>query len=414
MLISLKYSILISIVAISFLFSPAPNPENVYKTEYVVINNHMGFQVNIDADEFVEVAANPKKLLDENEIRQSRPLYIILGSVISYPVSKIMDFIGFKNIDYSSKLRGKGQNKKIKNVNKIPVYIGYVILNGIFLLISLILFNSLLTHAGVRQSTTFLFSLVLLYNLPVKEHFWTAHTQMLNILMPVYAIYLLLKIANYKSIISTRAIISISLSNGFLLLLYGNFLVLLPVIMLGILLNTKFNNKLSLANLPMVFLAFIAPSLLWILYLNMFTSGYYQHEMQVNRTFIWIFDYIKLGVGPLVNQMMFNAWAFFKTLDVVLIFLAIIFIFRFYKSSVFKGEYLTLKLSSFIVFLIIFIFLISMGFYVDRLSFTLVVPLVLIVALGVEENNNPKIKLLFIFLILLWSIYQVTSYGPYV
>jgi hypothetical protein len=136
--------------------------------------------------------------------------------------------------------------------------------------------------------------------------------------------------------------------------------------------------------------------------------------MQVNRTFIWIFDYIKLGVGPLVNQMMFNAWAFFKTLDVVLIFLAIIFIFRFYKSSVFKGEYLTLKLSSFIVFLIIFIFLISMGFYVDRLSFTLVVPLVLIVALGVEENNNPKIKLLFIFLILLWSIYQVTSYGPYV
>ena len=85
-----EYAILILITAISFLFSPKPEnnngPDKYCPTNYVRLNNSMGFSMNCDAIEYTGLSVKPGLLFQQNNRRQSRPLYILSGSAAGYSI----------------------------------------------------------------------------------------------------------------------------------------------------------------------------------------------------------------------------------------------------------------------------------------------------------------------------------------
>ena len=96
------YILLISISGFSILFSPQPDPNISYKQEYVKINKYMGFQINIDANVFVSSAADLQLIFAENQARQNRPLYILMGSILYYPFNTLLNLINYNEVTFES------------------------------------------------------------------------------------------------------------------------------------------------------------------------------------------------------------------------------------------------------------------------------------------------------------------------
>ena len=69
---------------LSFWLSPAPQgqPDVEYWGHYARVAPGLGFVVNHDSYGYLEVAQDPSRLLRPQEVRQSRPLYALLGAAV--------------------------------------------------------------------------------------------------------------------------------------------------------------------------------------------------------------------------------------------------------------------------------------------------------------------------------------------
>jgi hypothetical protein len=86
----LRYALIIGFVTISFLFSPKPHSAQEYCGKFYDIGAHMGFVINCDSYEYARVSVTPSALFEEKSVRQSRPLFIILGSAVGYTLYPVL------------------------------------------------------------------------------------------------------------------------------------------------------------------------------------------------------------------------------------------------------------------------------------------------------------------------------------
>jgi len=403
------YGLSILVATVSFLFSPEPLSMEGFHGNYIHINKKMGFTVNGDSYAFCQVAEEPSRLLIKNEKRQSRPLYALLGSAFSIPVKGMIALTGFQP--------GSGNETEIKEGGRavIPVFAGYIIINALALLFSLLLFDFLLRRTGINQAVIFLLIPFMLFNEPVKTFFWTAHQQIFNILSPLCCIWLLDKISNSRNRISFIKFSLLSFLSGILLLLYGNFLLLLPVIIAGIWLKARFSSqRISVVAVLNVVFFFLLPTLLWIMFLNVFASGYYSHELTSYRQLVWITDELQKGILPFLNRWIINTRIFMSSLHIPVLFIIIAFALNLKKKIRLPVSRLSLKMAAFIIFILFFLFHWALGFYASRLSFALVPPLLVIIALSMDHRFiiSPYRYISF-SVVLIWIVYQVASYGPF-
>jgi hypothetical protein len=369
----------------------------------------MGFTVNGDSYAFSSVAEEPSKLLIKNEKRQSRPLYALLGSAFSIPIKAVISLTGFHPV------HGVETDIRAGGLAVIPVFAGFIIINALALLLSLLLFDSLLRRCGISQPLIYLLVPFMLFNEPVKTFFWTAHQQIFNILSPLIGIWLLDRIANSSRRISPVKLSLLSFSCGILLLLYGSFLLLLPVIIAGIWLNARFlSQRISIPAVLNVVFFFLLPTLLWIQYLNVFASGYYSHELAKYRQLVWITDELQKGFLPFFSRWYINTQFFLSSIYIPLMFLILAFVLNVKKKIRMPEGRLSLKMASFIIFMLFFLFHWMLGFYASRLSFALVPPLLIIIALSMDHRFivSPN-RYISISVVMTWIIYWVASYGPF-
>src|SRR5688500_16110334 len=134
---------------LSFLLAPPPGiykgPNADCSIRYVQLNKYLGFQSNCDALAFIGLAIDPSYLLEDQNIRQSRPLFILLGTITGYPVyflSKPFHPV-FKSSLYP-KVSGALPGLRSERVPLyISVYLGYIFINIIILVLTLLLFDNI-------------------------------------------------------------------------------------------------------------------------------------------------------------------------------------------------------------------------------------------------------------------------------
>ena len=427
---NLKYLAIILIANLSFLFSPPPNEEALNKGyhSYIPLNNYMGVTINGDSYIFIDCAIHPSALMQQNSFRQARAFYVMAGAALGNSVYYLttllhptMDrYLEEKNI-FQTEYTVSHPEERTKY---FFFYTGYVILNIIILFFSLLLFERIIIAlSGNWKNGSLLFAMLLLMlasNQETKFFFWTPHQQLLNILTPLLCLHTGILILTRR--INFRKLMLLSLAMGLLLLTYGNMLLLLPVFVCGYLyIEKKQQNRLRIACLLraiIITIVFFLPMILWIIWLRSAGITFYNPELEEYREFVWITDALKNSNSSVFRVILSHSYHYILTFGCLIIPLLFLLIaYLIYKRNADPSRSIRNHLDDLMpytgrlllfVFVETFLFFWLVGYYADRLTFSLVPVLFCYTTLilNIQKLDKKTITGL-ILLIILYHLYNV-------
>lgn len=417
------YAALTAFLCFLFLFSSKPSEE--YCGKFIDVGSFGTFPLNCDSYDYVETAKEPLKLFDAKSIRQTRPLYVVLASALGYAFSPIFKLLPLESAAAQDALLSS------------PFYWGFMLLNFSILVLSLLLFDRIADISTGRkfpQSAKYILGVFLVSNVVVKTSFWSAHQQMLTILSPLLCVYLCLKIVLAEEL-KARDVYLSALAGGVLLLTYGNFLVLCPAIVAAVLIwlyrSGNFTIKRAARLSVPAGLIFIAPMALWSAVLIALNGSVYSHEAAAYRQFVWVFDKLSVSFRDFYDQLISFSTIYWSSLyRTVFAFLVALILIKTYNYFIKPKDELapdeeTARNNSMVAIVAIILMLYAlffwlMGYYSERLTFTLV-PVVL--CLIVPELNSLlarrralTVKAVYVVLLIcagFWIYSNVKAYGPF-
>ncbi|HEY0462395.1 MAG TPA: hypothetical protein VGC97_24895 [Pyrinomonadaceae bacterium] len=418
---ALVYAALTAFLCFLFLFSAKPAEE--YCGKFIEVGSVGAFPLNCDSYDYVETAKNPLKLFDEKSIRQSRPLYVVLASAVGYVLSPVFRVLPLQTAAAQDELLASS------------FYWGFMLLNFTILVISLLIFDRIadvLSDGKFPTAAKYILAVFLISNVVIKTSFWSAHQQMLTILSPLLCVYICLRIVLANEL-KAKNVCRFAVLGGILLLCYGNFLVMIPAIMLAILINLygagNFSIKRAAKLTIPATLIFIAPMAIWSLILIKINGTVYNHEASAYRQFIWIFDKLSISFKDFYDQMIaFSATYWISIYRTVLVFLVALILLKtynfFFQPKNAPAEELSRRNSKAgmiaVVLMLYALFFWLMGYYSERLTFTLV-PVVLcliVLELNVLFTGGKTFTVKAVYVVLLicagfWIYKNVKAYGPF-
>ena len=326
------------------------------------INSVMGVLINCDSAVYMKDAQNPIRLVNGESVYQDRPIPTLL-------VAMLAKFWHFLNLpDYYREVQG--------NSGQIVTYslVTYII----FLALSAAIF-SMACYVGLKSlfrfqqklnvpneifiNTAFVFVIVVAMNEITKTFFWTPGSQMFNLLLPVYAFYLITynyKDITYKFYFSQILIVSI------LLFSYAFFIILLVPLILAK--WNKLRNRLLLCSVPII--AYLSYPFL----LNQFGGTYNNFAVSYRRMYIWVIDAYKQD--KFFEKISEFLGYFFESIPLLPTILILIALTAFMLMQ--KNLHLDFRNELLLIF--VHILMISFyGYYSRRLTFPIVVLLLLVI-----------------------------------
>ena len=431
----ITYTGIILAVNLSFLFSPQPVSTqfsaDICIESYIHINRYMGFPVNCDAISFMSAAIRPSVLFQQGYIRQSRPAYILIGTIVGYSVY----YISYPLHPWlEKKLQGHLSTVDSEKNPRILVlyacfYLSFILINTVLLLITLLLFEKItfgLYRNRPTGSSIFPLMLVLLISTPLcKAFFWTVHLQLFNILMPVLALYIGLSLTQKPKKFNT--LLLISFLSGCLVLFYANAVLLLPTICFCYL--TEIRNRkryipakewLRSASLIPVF---FSSAIGWVLLLHMIGITIYNNEVTVAREFVWMTDILYTQGSLYWKEFAGNTKAFIRTFP-VLGFPALVLLIVWVRkrkdvSDAFRQIRVSPRLQSDVTIItfitcLFLLFYWLMGFYASRLTIAFNPFIVYATTLVlVKQQSDRRFTILLLLMVMSIHLYTVLSYGPF-
>ena len=326
------------------------------------INSVMSVLINCDSAVYMKDAQNPIRLLNGESVYQDRPIPTLL-------VAMLAKFWHFLNLpDYYREVQG--------NSGQIVTYslVTYII----FLALSAAIF-SMACYIGLKSlfrfqqrlnvpneifiNTAFVFVIVLAMNEITKTFFWTPGSQMFNLLLPVYAFYLITydyKDITYKFYFSQILIVSI------LLFSYAFFIILIVPLILAK--WNKLRNRLLLCSVPII--AYLSYPFL----LNQFGGTYNNFAVGYRRMYIWVIDAYKQDkFFEKISEFLGYFFESIPLLPTILILIALTAFILIQKN-------LHLDFRNELLLIFVHILMISFyGYYSRRLTFPIIVLLLLVI-----------------------------------
>ena len=326
------------------------------------INSVMSVLINCDSAVYMKDAQNPIRLVNGESVYQDRPIPTLL-------VAMLAKFWHFLNLpDYYREVQG--------NSGQIVTYslVTYII----FLALSAAIF-SMACYVGLKSlfrfqqklsipaeifiSSSFIFVIVIAMNEITKTFFWTPGSQMFNLLLPVYAFYLITY--NYKDI-THKFYFSQILIVSLLLFSYAFFIILLVPLVLAK--WNKLRNRLLLCSVPII--AYLSYPFL----LNQFGGTYNNFAVGYRRMYIWVIDAYKQD--KFFEKISEFLGYFFESIPLMPTILILIALMAFMLMQ--KNLHLDFRNELLLIF--VHILMISFyGYYSRRLTFPIVVLLLLVI-----------------------------------
>jgi hypothetical protein len=370
---------LVSVVAFLILLAPPlqPNRLRTLCLEEKTLGHTLHYVKNCDSYAFIRLAHDPSQLFERDSIWQSRPGYPVLGWIGSLPFRAVESLVARIAV---SRFVGRRWFQPQLDV----YYAGYILVNWIVLAGSGILFLTLVPN-GSLAFPVFLPLVMLIINGVTKGFFWTPHTQVFNVLIPVLSCAAGVWAAT-KRPHAGRYLTLLGLCCGVASLIYGAFLLVFLTATLSILWSLKKSRALVPTwSLLLSWVAFGVPLVAWRQFVVWKTGGFYLHEVAAYHQFTWIVDSLKLGVPAFFVELINNFWLFAQTiveslLEVLVLTCLAVAICKKASVSPTKGmpSELKIALGSFVAVAVPFFAL--MGYYAPRLSWELAPPLLIILA----------------------------------
>jgi hypothetical protein len=305
-----------ALLSLGFLIGPrVPDVDAGYNcVGNVALHGPLGFSLNCDSPEFMWLARDPSGLLFHTNSRQSRPGLILLAALIQAPLSLIVPPDGPPTPVYQGLYDPLAVARSF--VRDQPAYFAYILLNFAILLAG---FQALLAAIErcqpVRSGATAIIvvatGLLLLANDVTKAFFWSPHTQMFNILVPILAVYATQRVVAEKRLQRGFAL-GMGLVVGLGMTAYPVFVVIPACILLPALLGVLRERSWAVRRRDLASLAFLLvlsaiPSALWYAYVQTTTGHFFNAELDL-RQVVWMKDALGQGLGTLLAQWFDNLW----------------------------------------------------------------------------------------------------------
>jgi hypothetical protein len=418
-------AVLMLVASLSFWLSPAPEgqPDVEYWGHYAKVGPELGFIVNHDSYGYLAVAQQPGKLLLPKEVRQSRPLYALLGAAVGYPLLGVLRLVGRLGLPQFWP----------DDELFYSFYSGYVLLNALILLGSLLLLRhlfKLFTAGRGEQWQLFTLAWVLVANPIIKMFFWTAHQQMLAFFVPLFCLALALWLVR-RSALSWVELVGLALGLGFLPLLYGSFVLAWPALAYGLI--GRAASKASATSLPpaaapswlevlgQVGLSlglFAVPTLLWIALLRSQGTTYYNYEAVRWHQVVWLFEARHLPIpafGRLVGAKLAEYVHSWQLMRWWLLVGGALYVATRWRYASRAGALLPAGTGRALAWVTgcCVLFFGLLGYYPERLTYTLL-PLVLcLLAALLPRWLSRYARPVAIAVAAGWHLYVLLSYGPF-
>lgn len=370
-------AVLIIVAACAVMLAPTPPPgSHCVETHHVF--GPLNMVLSCDSNQFMASAREPVSLLEYRSWNQARPLGVVAASLLTL-------------------LESNWTNK--------PGWLSYVFLNFVLLLIALMIFrrlNAAVTTTGAALVAVL--STFLVFNDVVKGFFWSAHTQMWNVLMPLISIslsyaFLRRPVRNWLFMTATGLLLGI----GFLA--YGSMVVCVAAAIVSIALGLWINRERPswptlIAKLSLFLLAFAIPVLTWITLVKRVAGTFFSPEAEIFRQFVWMLDSWRAGgIAALLSQARAFFYEFFVHFANVvwpaIVLLGIVLVIRFVAPHSLREtikERSRILVAAGVTLAITAVFYSLMGFYRNRLEFNVVMPILVIagVLLTSVVDRQPK------------------------
>ncbi len=284
------------VAMIGFLFSPrVPRGQEDLNCVSVTDIGPMHIHKNCDSEEFEYVAADPGLLLAQRRYRQSRPLYAVLGWTFARPFHWLgLQSVGRPIIANAKQSYPKGPAP----AEYLPEYAGFVTLNFALLVTAVMLFLKLSGAQGLFDPLTLLPLAMIVVNEVTKAAFWTPHLQIFNVLVPIASVALYHRMLDRRRELTWLQILSLGFAIGLGSLIYGAFAVMAAGAALCALVGG--GNTTRTASLfsrwmksGLLIVAFFVPMVAWITFVKYKTGSFYSLEIDLNRDFVWIVDVLR-------------------------------------------------------------------------------------------------------------------------
>lgn len=198
-------------------------------TRVVNVTENFKVLINCDSALFMKDADQPTRLFTGQSGYQDRPLNAITAHVIS----RFISTLGIT--DQQLTVTGNSGSSYTYSTN---IYIAYILINVLVLILTISLlfkvyiqFKPEISLSNLNESNVIALNLLLLVGLNeiTKTFFWTPHSQLFNLLFPALSIYLLSKVYKTRSIKDYAVkVISIVILTFF----YPLFLILILILLL--------------------------------------------------------------------------------------------------------------------------------------------------------------------------------------
>ncbi len=361
--------------------------------------------INCDSKHFVNLADEPSRLLEEGEVRQSRPLYIWLGAAAGALVNMVF-----------------GTEHPYNH------YLSYVVLNLLLLYASLLLYDRVTIKSGADTGILLIFSVFLVCNDVTKAFFWSANEQLFSIFSPLLSMAGIIAVTGSPH--PKRSFYLFTTGCGILMLAYANFapvfLALSGALFFRSIGDEGLGRRKALMHIVSGLFFFIIPTLIWVITVTFTAGSYFSHEVSDYGQGVWVLYSMQRGFAAFTMQFLKNTGLFLKTFWS---FEILPFILAAAVLSVMnlrgKNKWLTNAYKDYILipvtftFLAFFLFYWLLGYYKWRLTYTLVPPLVSMSAalLSWDLRSRPSmdrpLKFVLILIVLGWLAFHVLKHGPY-
>lgn len=265
-----------------------------------VVNVHLpgpfGISLNCDSPEFLRLANMPSGLLEPKNVRQSRPGLIIAAAVIARPIMPLVNIpsvLGVKagRPDIDPSRIGQALTQQF------PAYAAYMLLNLLVLCATFFcLIRIVAPRVGEERSRSLQIliaslGLLVVANDVTKAYFWTPHTQMFNIFIPVFGLYTICRA--FEGAFDERSFAVVTgLVSGFGMTMYPTFLVVILCAAFAGVVSLLFRQaqvRPSLTNIAIYFVLGAAPLMLWYGFVQIEVGSMYSEELaSVNGPSRWI------------------------------------------------------------------------------------------------------------------------------
>ena len=268
----------------------------------IQLRGPFGIHLNGDAPEFLALATNPTGLLKENNYRQSRPGLILFAAMLAKPLSVFAT-------PMADTVPPQDDPQRIIDsfVRYFPAYLAYMLLNAGILLLSFYVLRKTIDRVPsderIAMPIVVSTGLLLVTNDITKAFFWSPHTQMFNILVPVMAVYATVRVWD-GALADRRFAIGLGLSVGFGLTTYGVFAIIPAcVTVLGLLAIWRMpvGRSRAAVNLVVLLALSLVPTLVWYCIVRTTTGDLFSAEVN-EEAFVWMLRKWDIGSGALVAE----------------------------------------------------------------------------------------------------------------